>query len=109
MCSCSGILHYYICYRYTCVKMVYSVRMKLALAFLCLAACLQVAYGGGWFGGHITYYGSSNGGGTMGMLTHHFNFFHKLVALQMVNASRIYMSRITVGTHISKMLHRPLC
>lgn len=47
--------------------------MKLTLAAVCLLTltCLQVAEagynGGGWNSGHITYYGSSNGDGTMGM------------------------------------------
>ena len=47
--------------------------MKLTLAAVCLLAltCLQVAQaaynGGGWIPAHITYYGSSNGDGTMGI------------------------------------------
>ena len=52
------------------LKMAHSAKMKLALALLCMAVCLQVAHGG-WGRGHITYYGSSNGGGTMGMCPHH--------------------------------------
>jgi hypothetical protein len=53
------------------MKMSDAATMKLALAAVCLLALtyLQVAQAV-WSSAHITYYGSSNGGGTMGMNLH---------------------------------------